>query len=466
MATNPRGYKPTHKRTDWYRVSTPCGQVVMRYQGKANTPIIVRCDENVAVFRLLDAQTSRGEIAKMLGVSHESIDRAIASMDASANTKNLRGGAAVKERERRGGIKRDTQPVPVEPLDPNFVAQVAAYSHEEWLSGRFQRDIMQRARAETADRVAQRKLPTPPGPAHTFVVCLNDFHMGEIATMTSGAVVWNNDIAARTLAHYTALVIQRVEMLSTMRRIDAVVLADVGDIIDGTGMFPGQEHHVEGEAPEQVRDAARAIAGMIYTIHHRTHLPVKLWWCPGNHDVAKFGKGRASEFGRSIVRETWRNCLLTGVDVPLARDPDAGDDGKPVSRDHGEITIVRDKTTGAVVVLKHAFPRNITTPTARNMMASWALLHGACCAISGHWHSTQIDEPHDGVLCVRSGSLVPGNAYGSAFGLSSAPSQAWLLLGPDRQGRPRVVEHGRIECLLDDVAARYRNATGYHVNEC
>ena len=472
MPKQPIGQKSTHTRADRFTVDTPHGKIEMRVQGKDSQRVLIRSDNNAKVLKAWDASVgSRGEIAKHLGVRIDVVQGAIKDLGIS-DIKNFRGGAAVVERARRKTVKRDPTPLNPKNLPKVFQAQIASFDPKDWVEGKFQNRAIAAARAETLDRVEDRILPVPEGYPTTFVACLNDLHVGEISSMSGGAVVWDNDLMARTVAHYTELVIDQIKMLSGKYRIETFVLADIGDIIDGQGIFPGQEMHIEGEAPEQVRDAGRVIAGMLYTIHHRTHLPIKMWWCPGNHDVARFGKGRESEFGRAIVREIWRNCLLAGVDVKLARDPDgSGEDtgtrkGKKKSRGHGEITTIKDATTGAVVVLKHAFPRNITTPSARHMLSSWAIRFKACAAISGHWHGRQMDEPHDGVLCVRSGSLVPGNAYADAYGLSSTPSQAWLILGKDRQGRARVLDHGHIECQLDEVARSYRNADGYIVTVC
>ena len=153
---------------------------------------------------------------------------------------------------------------------------------------------------------------TPYSGKESANLLISDTHFGKIHLDESGNILYNKDIAAFKMELLGNQVVKLLTKHLRFENIDAFNIMLLGDIVDGSGIYPNQELNQDLSAfTDQVTLATVSIWNIVRMIRS-LGLPVNLYGIPGNH-------GRClSENMELLTDKGWKSWkeLKVGMRVP------------------------------------------------------------------------------------------------------------------------------------------------------
>ena len=109
------------------------------------------------------------------------------------------------------------------------------------------------------------KVVAPPkekrkGKAEVALVHTTDWQLGK-RTVSYGMAT-----AAQRIEEFTSKVMQLTEIQRTHHPVKECVLLFGGDMVEGVGIFPGQQYEIEAQLFEQLFEASRMMEGMVRSL--------------------------------------------------------------------------------------------------------------------------------------------------------------------------------------------------------
>jgi len=421
-------------------------QFVTRPYGKGIA--IGRCEQNNDAMReRLQAGVSYQEIAEEIGVSRDVVSKYAerAGMRVAASNGATSFGVVVAQAKRKSVVAGVAEAIDAG-QDPDELIHKAGLDNylAAWFAGEPTADdaakkqgLRAHAREKTAQRLKKWGFATS---GVTAFVQVADWHYGEVTAHVTGYESWNVTRADTTLDYYAERAAAQIAAWRGMGyAIARVVVVNTGDIIDGHGVFIGQDEHLDLTANQQVGFAARGLAKFIAKLHHECRLPVAHAHCKGNHDVVKFARGKVHELDKSIAELVEINLLGLNVDCPRVRG-------------RNELTVFKCGVSGATVALTH-YSTKTATPMWREKLLGWHSAYEVSAVCTGHWHRPQYYEAFgvpggSGVVWLSSGSPVPGNAFGETHGFRNRPAQTMFIA----DGQRGVITHAQVDVMPPQYA--------------
>ncbi len=419
-------------------------------------PITIRVEPQ-ALADAYERSKSLNNLAKLLGIRHGETAKRVA-VDA---------GYAIPAPH----WQRNVTPPPAEDEPPTRVAEDTALSrvNSELASVRklYAEAVAQiAALQDVAQSVADRCVTPRPAPAftrkprkagkqpeRTAILLLSDWQLGELVhdVETGGVNAYSWAVAEKRCARLVDACIGNLENQMRAYRIERLVVAILGDIVEGHDIFNGQPWSLEKDAAMQAVDGADLMASVLTAIVE-PFLPegivVDVYAVPGNH-----GKPGGRKAGQTPVTFSFDLLLYEMLRRQLTNWPLREFAVEPAGR---LLFTAADQvclmTHGNEVRGWGGFPfygldktHARLTMELETLFAFWLL---------GHWHSTATLPAGRGMRIVN-GTMVGANQLTQAAVLTtSAPSQtmlymsreyglaevAYLVLEPERRREPTI--HG------------------------
>lgn len=106
-------------------------------------------------------------------------------------------------------------------------------------------------------RVTRPKKDTRRKDPESVLVCLGDWQLGKQTPD------YNSEVCAERIERLA----DKVEMLTEIQRkdhpVDDIVIALLGDLVEGEDIFPGQQHRIDASLYRQIFDGAQILAGFV-----------------------------------------------------------------------------------------------------------------------------------------------------------------------------------------------------------
>ena len=288
-------------------------------------------------------------------------------------------------------------------------------------------------------------------PEREAVLLLSDWQLGELvhASETGGVNAYSWAIAEERIDRLVRAVIGNVENQMQAYRVPRLVVAILGDIVEGHDVFSGQAWSLEKDAAMQALDGSELMAGAICAITEAVaaHGTVVDVYCvPGNH-----GKPGGRKAGQTPPTFSFDYMLYRMLEKELASQPVREVGIEPAGR-------LLFESAGHVFLMTHGnevrgwggFPfygldktHAKLTMELETLFTFWLL---------GHWHSEATLPAGRGRRIVN-GTVVGANQLTQAAVLTtSAPSQtllyvsrelglaeeAYMVLAPNERRSPRI----------------------------
>jgi len=195
-------------------------------------------------------------------------------------------------------------------------------------------------------------------------------------------------------------------------RVDEVVVCLVGDLVQGTGIYPNQEISLEYGAMSQVMHVTQILWAWMKLLQEQFECPVRVVSVPGNH--GRLGKQAAEE-------DNLDNLALYSL-VCLARNYDSIE----VEESYSPFNVVDIK--GHRCLLNHVGMKHVGTPTMQRKAGAWLSYNECDIFITGHDHTASISDGWMGKLVIQNGSVCGEDDFGERHALFNPARQVAFLL--------------------------------------
>lgn len=232
--------------------------------------------------------------------------------------------------------------------------------------------------AETHLRVSQFPKPiiAPSDPdKEAAVLILSDHHFGKQVLNDKQQVLYNRDVARYRVGELLpSRTIKLLTKYLNPAQIDEVHILIVGDIVDGHGIYVGQELNQDVHSfVDQVADATSCIWNLVSQIRNVGHnWPVHIRGVRGNH-------GRQHKY--AMLENNFDYLVLQNLKM-LAHY-----EGKDmVDVDYGSEEYYNHVIKGWNILMRHEAPEQPETPARKAKFAGWQDIHDFDIMCYGHKH--------------------------------------------------------------------------------
>lgn len=243
----------------------------------------------------------------------------------------------------------------------------------------------------------------------TCVLETSDWHLGKKVEDEYGDEIYNIRIAKHRLDDLTDNVYKLANVVKRGTEIDEVIIADVGDIVDGEMIYETQHSHIEMNIAKQVEIATKEKWKQIKLLRNVFQCPIRYISVYGNH--GSLGRGKFSEASNfdNIVN------MMLGV----VKD-ESGYDDVLIDNSYNEIAV--RNVRGNKMFMKHKCPKQTETAAARARWNGWITMYDYDIALTGHWHHWAVNS-FQGRPIIYNGSIVGEDMLSRRLALQSDCSQ-------------------------------------------
>lgn len=250
------------------------------------------------------------------------------------------------------------------------------------------------------------------------VLLLSDLHSGRRYYDDQGQAVYNQDILAFRMGLVKDYLCRIVDERIRLGRLDEFYIALIGDIIDGSGIFPGQELHQDLTCfVPQICLAVACIWDLAVEVRQLFNIPVHIKGVRGNH-------GRQYKF--AVANNNFDNLVFQMLYMlALTYDPH----GVSVEYSTGA-PYLNFQVKGYKCHMRHEAPVQTETPAARAKFLGWRAMHDYHLMFYGHKHhpggGTALDTD-----VYMNGCLMGIDDLAESLALYSRPSQTLVGVDPE-----------------------------------
>lgn len=285
----------------------------------------------------------------------------------------------------------DWQRVPVS--HKRFIAQLVAETHLK------------------VSRFPKIEFPPDDPTKEAAVLLLSDHHFGKKVLDDKGRVLYDRETARYRIGHLLpSRTIKLLTRYLNPEEIDEVHVLLLGDIVDGHGIYPGQELNQDVHSfVDQVADATSCIWNLIYEIRNAgQNWPVYVRGVRGNH-------GRQHKY--AMLENNFDYLVLQNLKM-LAHY----EDREGVDVDYGSEEYYNHVIKGWNVLLRHEAPEQPETPARKAKFAGWKDIHDFDIMVYGHKHHPANTVYMDNPLFMN-GSPVGMDDLAERMATQAKPSQ-------------------------------------------
>jgi predicted phosphodiesterase len=243
----------------------------------------------------------------------------------------------------------------------------------------------------------------------SLVVLLSDFHVGKVVQDESSRCLFD---VAKAIVRIDSLRETVWQILVKNMLVDEVVLILAGDLVDGEGIYPGQEMHLEVHVADQIKAVTTSLWKLITDLSGE--LKVRVVTCRGNH-------------GRTGLSDeaNWDNIVYQQLEILADMQNDSH---LAVKNLYGNFNTF--EVRGWKGLVRHNAPMQADTGAAIAKFAGWHSIHQYDFLCYGHWHHWGV-MTWNGKPLFRNGSLGGGDDYAEGFGAYDYPTQLAFIVSED-----------------------------------
>jgi len=205
----------------------------------------------------------------------------------------------------------------------------------------------------------------------------------------------------------------------TLPDFDEIVVALLGDMVEGEDIYPTQNHHLEVPAFTQMKEATDAIWHMILKLKGRfPHTKIRIICTKGNH-------GRVSKTANE--NSNWDNVLYYALSliVAAAANPDIT---MELNYDDFYVFQVKDKRG----LVNHKGVKHVGTPAMQVKIAGWAKSKDFDFLLHGHWHEWHVGN-WIGKFVMGNGCMCGPDDLAERIAKEDTARQGFFFVTPGKQ---------------------------------
>lgn len=248
-----------------------------------------------------------------------------------------------------------------------------------------------------------------PTPSHEdFVAHLTDVHMGDVVETADGREVFNPDICAASVEHFTEKALELKKRMEAVTEFDTCHLVWGGDMLTNENIYDGQAFDISLMLGDQMARVVDVLTQQAKTFA-REFETLQIVWIPGNH-----GKTRASGVSKQanmdllayrwvedrLAEAGYENVTIAGSEAQHYRNFEMRGGQWRGHLRHGQNS------------LKHV---DATAASSRDWRG-WLIHHGFHIAYRGHYHEKRDEDILNEVPVIESPSMKPGDDFAEKIG--------------------------------------------------
>lgn len=244
----------------------------------------------------------------------------------------------------------------------------------------------------------------------------SDDHSGKRVFNEEGQIIYDKDILSYRKALLKTKVIHLLRDHLRKNTIDEFWLLLLGDLVDGSGIYPGQIINQDLTCFHNQVALVAASYWDIITAIRNYGLPVHVRGVRGNHGRQGKDAPADNNFDYAVYQLLYLWAYTTnGVDVDYS-----------TTTQYMNVNI-----KGQTVHLRHEAPPQTETPASRAKLGGWRQIHEWEILVSAHLH-----HPGGGTYGpyyhIMNGSPVGIDDLSESMGRTSRPSQAFFGIAPNQ----------------------------------
>jgi hypothetical protein len=248
---------------------------------------------------------------------------------------------------------------------------------------------------------------------------ISDLHAGKETFDDHGFRVYGKDICAFRMALLKERVIKLLSKHLRPNTIDEFMIYIIGDIVDGSGIYPGQEQHQDLTwVTDQIVLALAGIWNLIAGIRKVLKVPVKIKAVPGNHGRQSKEAPLQNNFDYMVYQHLYMMAEY--------EDPKGVEVEYSVTAPYLNFIVKNHK-----VHIRHQAPPQTETAAAKAKFGGWQSIHDWDVFCYAHLHHPG-NPTHQAHEVFMNGSPVGMDDLSESMAVYSRPSQ-WLFgIDPDK----------------------------------
>ena len=241
----------------------------------------------------------------------------------------------------------------------------------------------------------------------TLIIDLGDWHAGKEIKDEHGKVVFNEKILTERISE--GLFPEILSLLDTRikkaTKITEIVILLVGDMADGSNIYPTQQYNQYIAPPRQVELCVELIIPLIENLVDRK-LPVNIYAVRGNH-----GRGLKLE----SPENNWDTMLYLWLRHEVLSFPN-------VTLEFSDLDYMNFKIRGWNYHIRHIAPEQDDTAAGRAKFLGWENIHSFDAIVYGHYHHFGITDFY-GARRLRNGCVTGWDDLSEKMAKTADPVQ-------------------------------------------
>lgn len=253
----------------------------------------------------------------------------------------------------------------------------------------------------------------------SLCIVLSDFHVGRLIYNEEGEEIFNKKIAIERMRRMLEEIEKVVKQYAL--NVDEVVLVLAGDLVDGEGIFPGQEMALEHNVIDQMKVVTSSLWALVKKLKYEYNFPhVRIVTCRGNH-----GRTNLSD------EANWDNIIYSHLEIMIDMEND-----KDLTIKNSKNVYNTFEVKGWKGLVRHHAPVHADVPSSKSKLGGWYAQHKWDCLIYGHWHHWGV-MTWNGKPIFRNGSLCGADEYAESLAVFDNATQ--LIFGVSGDKLPTFI---------------------------
>jgi len=241
----------------------------------------------------------------------------------------------------------------------------------------------------------------------TLVISLGDWHAGKEIKDERGKVIFNEEILKHRILdklfpEILSLLDNRIKKAT---KITEVVILLIGDMADGSNIYPTQQYNQYIAPPRQVVLCQGLIIALVESLVDRG-LPVAIYAVRGNH-----GRGLKLE----SPENNWDTMLYLWLRHEVLRFPN-------VTLEFSDLDYMNFKVRDWNYHIRHIAPEQDDTAAGRAKFLGWENIHSFDVIVYGHYHHFGITDFY-GARRLRNGCVTGWDDLSEKMAKTADPVQ-------------------------------------------
>ena len=254
----------------------------------------------------------------------------------------------------------------------------------------------------------------------TLILMNSDWHIGKKVIDEYGKEVYNTQLAQERLGKFYSNLRKLVKHIANSTTIDEIVIANIGDLVDGESIYEGQIFHIDEYLSKQVEIATREKLKQTEILQDDFGVPIREEFVVGNH-----GKGHASYEGMTNFDS------LVHLNLGIIRDISKNKNWTINNGHHQKDRMI--DVRGHKILMRHWAPSQSETAAAFKRYSGWLNIYKYDAMLTAHFHSPKVSYFQQRPI-IRNGCIMGDDEYSRELGYTAKPCQ--IVMGVSNKRFP------------------------------